>query len=105
LTGADDGKKEKTINLELKDEFKKGAFGKITAAVGTSDRGVLRGNYNRFNKKEQFSVLGYANNINETGVNWSDYGEFKGNNSLILTIMEILVLVMAIDSIIWKVII
>jgi hypothetical protein len=26
-------------------------------------------------------VLGYANNINETGVNWSDYGEFKGNNS------------------------
>ncbi|MDI9876925.1 TonB-dependent receptor [Flectobacillus rivi] len=81
LTGADDGKKEKTINLELKDEFKKGAFGKITAAIGTSDRGVLRGNYNRFNKKEQFSVLGYANNINETGVNWSDYGEFKGNNS------------------------
>ncbi len=81
LTGVDDGKKEKTINLELKDEFKKGSFGKITGAVGTESRGAARGNYNRFNKKEQFSILGYVNNINETGVNWSDYGEFKGNNS------------------------
>ncbi|MDI9866794.1 TonB-dependent receptor [Flectobacillus sp. DC10W] len=81
ITGVDDGSKEKTINLELKENFKKGEFGKITGAVGTSDRGVLRGNYNRFNKKEQFSVIGYANNINETGVNWSDYGEFKGNNT------------------------
>ncbi len=81
LTGVDDGKKEKTINLELKDEFKKGAFGKITGAIGTESRNAFRGNYNRFNKKEQFSILAYANNINETGVNWSDYGEFKGNNA------------------------
>ena len=81
LTGVDDGKKEKTINLELKDEFKKGSFGKITGAIGTESRGAARGNYNRFNKKEQFSILGYVNNINETGVNWGDYGEFKGNNS------------------------
>ncbi|MEA5460025.1 TonB-dependent receptor [Arcicella sp. LKC2W] len=81
LTGVDDGKKEKAINLELKDEYKKGAFGKITGAMGTDSRMALRGNYNRFNKKEQFSILGYGNNINETGVNWSDYGEFKGNNS------------------------
>jgi hypothetical protein len=81
LTGVDDGKKEKAINLELKEEFKKGAFGKVTGAVGTDSRHALRGNYNRFNPKEQFSVLGYQNNINETGVNWNDYGEFKGNNA------------------------
>lgn len=81
LTGVDDGKKEKAMNLELKEEYKKGAFGKITAAVGTSDRWASRGNYNRFNKKEQFSILGFANNINQTGVNWEDYGEFKGQNS------------------------
>jgi hypothetical protein len=57
ITGVDDGSKEKTINLELKDNFKKGEFGKITGAVGTSDRGVLRGNYNRFNKKNSFQSL------------------------------------------------
>jgi hypothetical protein len=81
LTGVDDGKKEKAMNLELKEEFKKGAFGKLTGAVGTEERWASRGNYNRFNKKEQFSVIGYANNINQTGVNWEDYSEFKGQNS------------------------
>ena len=81
LTGIDDGKKEKAINLELKEEYKKGSFGKLTGAVGTDSRMAARGNYNRFNKTSQFSILGYGNNINETGVNWSDYGEFKGNNS------------------------
>ncbi len=81
LTGIDDGKKDKAMNLELKEEYKKGAFGKLSAAAGTSDRWAARGNYNRFNKKEQFSVLGFANNINQTGVNWEDYGEFKGQNS------------------------
>jgi hypothetical protein len=81
LTGVDDGKKEKAINLELKEEYKKGAFGKITGAVGTDSRMAARGNYNKFNKTSQFSILGYGNNINETGVSWSDYGEFKGNNA------------------------
>jgi hypothetical protein len=81
LTGVDDGKKEKAMNLELKEEFKKGSFGKLTAAGGNDERWALRGNYNRFNKTSQFSVLGYGNNINETGVNWADYGEFKGQNS------------------------
>jgi len=81
LTGVDDGSKEKAMNLELKEEFKKGAFGKISVAAGTEQRLAARGNYNRFNDKTQFSVIGYGNNINQTGVNWEDYGEFKGNNS------------------------
>lgn len=81
LTGVDDGKKEKAMNLELKDEFKKGKFGKITAAVGNESRWATRGNYNRFNTKEQFSIIGFGNNINETGVNWEDYSEFKGQNT------------------------
>lgn len=81
LTGVDDGKREKALNLELKEEFKKGSFGKMTVAGGTEDRWASRGNYNRFNSKEQFSIIGYGNNINETGVNWEDYGEFKGQSS------------------------
>ncbi len=81
LTGVDDGKKEKAMNLELKDEYKKGSFGKITGAVGSSDRWAARGNYNRFNEKQQLSFIGYGNNINQTGVNWEDYGEFKGQST------------------------
>ncbi len=81
LTGVDDGKKEKAMNLELKEEYKEGSFGKITAAIGNEERWAARGNYNRFNKTEQMSIIGYGNNINQTGLNWEDYGEFKGQNS------------------------
>lgn len=81
LTGVEDGKKEKAMNLQLKDEYKKGSFGKLTAAVGTEDRWAGRGSFNRFNKKEQLSFIGFGNNINQTGVNWEDYGEFKGQNT------------------------
>jgi len=81
LTGVDDGSKEKAMNLELKEEFKKGSFGKVSVAAGNEERWAGRGNYNRFNDKTQFSVIAYGNNINQTGVNWEDYGEFKGNNS------------------------
>lgn len=81
LTGIDDGEKEKMMNLALKDEYKKGSFGKITAGAGDQERWALRGNYNRFDEKNQLSFIGYGNNINQTGVNWEDYGEFKGQNT------------------------
>lgn len=81
LTGVDDGQKNKVMNLELKAEYKKGAFGKVTGALGDQDRWAARGNFNRFNTKEQFSIIGFGNNINQTGVNWEDYGEFKGQNA------------------------
>ncbi|MBK6931312.1 MAG: carboxypeptidase regulatory-like domain-containing protein [Saprospirales bacterium] len=81
LTGVEDGRKEKTMNLELKEEFKRGSFGKITGAIGTEERWAARGNYNRFNESQQLSFIGFGNNINQTGVNWEDYGEFKGQDA------------------------
>ncbi|MEZ4987626.1 MAG: carboxypeptidase-like regulatory domain-containing protein [Saprospiraceae bacterium] len=48
LTGIDDGQDAKAMNLELKDEFKQGAFGKASIGGGTADRWASRGNYNRF---------------------------------------------------------
>lgn len=81
ITGIDDGKEVKVMNLELKDEFKKGAFGKATAAAGTRERLAGRASYNRFNERSQLSFIGFGNNINETGVNWEDYSEFKGQGA------------------------
>ncbi|MDR2009494.1 MAG: TonB-dependent receptor [Bacteroidales bacterium] len=80
LTGVSDGTKDKVLNLELKEEYKKGYFGKATIAGGTSDRWAARGNFNWFNDKQQLSFIGYGNNINQTGLNWSDYSEFKGQS-------------------------
>lgn len=81
LTGVDDGQREKAMNLELKPEFRKGAFGKVTVGGGNEGRWASRGNYNRFNEKQQLSFIGYGNNINQTGVNWEDYSEFRGQNT------------------------
>lgn len=81
LTGIDDGSEDKAMNLELKEEFKNGKFGKVSVSGGTEDRWAASGNYNKFNKKIQLSFISYANNINQTGVNWQDYSEFKGNNT------------------------
>ncbi|RCR68013.1 outer membrane beta-barrel family protein [Larkinella punicea] len=80
-TGIDDGKREKAVNLELKESHRKGGFGKVTAGVGTKDRFQLRGNYNRFNTKEQMSVIGLGNNINQTGLSFDDYQDFRGSQS------------------------
>ncbi len=86
LTGVDDGKKEKTVNLELKEEFKKGGFGKVTAAAGPASnnlpaRAEVKGSYNKFNAKNQFSLVGLGNNTNQQGLSREDYQDFRGSNA------------------------
>lgn len=94
LTGLAIEKEQKTMNLELKDEFKKGGFGKILAGLGIEQREdfqtgttqeeskwELKGNYNKFNKKEQISLIGVQNNTGRNGMNWNDYQDFRGQQS------------------------
>ncbi len=81
VTGVDDGKKEKTVNLELKEDAKKGGFGKIKAGAGTDSRAEVRGNYNKFDPSHQFSVIGFGNNLNQSGLSWNDYQDFRGSQS------------------------
>ncbi len=81
LTGIDDGKKEKTVNLELKEEFKKGGFGKGTIGAGTDERVMAKANYNKFDSKNQFNVVGFGNNINQSGLSNNDYQDFRGSQS------------------------
>ncbi|MCF8237357.1 MAG: TonB-dependent receptor family protein [Saprospiraceae bacterium] len=81
LTGASSTPPEKTMNLELKEEFKKGGFGKIIAGAGTEERAEMKGNYNKFNKKEQFSIIGIGNNTGRNGLSWDDYQDFRGSQS------------------------
>ena len=86
LTGVEDGKKEKTVNLELKEEFKKGGFGKVTAGGGPASNNIdaraeIKGNYNKFDSKRQFSIIGLGNNTNQQGLSFNDYQDFRGSNS------------------------
>ncbi|GAB3020124.1 outer membrane beta-barrel protein [Spirosoma pulveris] len=86
LTGINDGKKEKTVNLELKEEFKKGGFGKVTAGGGPASNNVSarfdgKGMYNKFDSKQQFSAILLGNNTNQQGLSFNDYQDFRGSNA------------------------
>jgi len=71
------------MNLELKEEFKKGGFGKVVAGAGTENRAEIKGNYNKFNEKIQFSIVGVANNTGRNGLSWNDYRDFMGSQSFV----------------------
>ena len=78
LTGFDDGSSEKTINLKLKKDKKKGAFGKIMGGAGTDDRFESRFNVNSFKGARQMSAIGMANNTNAEGFSFMDMMNFTG---------------------------
>ena len=78
LTGFDDGNSEKTINLKLKSEKKKGLFGKINGGVGDDSRYQGRFNVNSFKGARQMSAIGMANNTNAEGFSFIDILNFTG---------------------------
>jgi hypothetical protein len=78
LTGFEDGNYEKTINLKLKKDKKKGVFGKANAGLGTKDRYEGKFNVNSFKGARQFSAIGMGNNTNAEGFSFMDILNFTG---------------------------
>jgi hypothetical protein len=85
FSGIDDGQREKTINLELKEEKRNGAFGTMMAAGGTDDRFQLRANLNKFTKQRQLSLLAMGNNVNQSGFSLDDYMNFTGGSQQMMS--------------------
>lgn len=81
LTGKASASDEKTMNIELKDSFKNGGFGKMTVGGGIASRGELKGNYNKFDAKNQISFVGVVNNTGRNGLSWDDFQDFMGSNA------------------------
>jgi hypothetical protein len=81
FTGIDDGERIKAMNLELKEEYKEGIFGNLTAGYGSDDRYTGKVAVNKFDKNQQISVLGQLNNVNEQGFSISEYVGFMGGIS------------------------
>lgn len=78
MTGFDDGNSEKTINLKLKKDKKKGMFGKLNAGAGTDGRYQGKFNVNSFKGARQMSVIGMGNNTNAEGFSFMDILNFTG---------------------------
>ncbi len=81
LTGFDDGQSEKTINLKLKQDKKRGVFGKVNTGGGTDGRYQGRFNVNAFKGARQMSILGMGNNTNAEGFSFMDILSFSGGMS------------------------
>lgn len=78
FTGVDDGQEEKTINLELTEEAKRGVFGNITGGFGDTERYDGQANINRFSPETQIALLANINNVNRQGFAFGDYMQFLG---------------------------
>nr|HQU52715.1 TonB-dependent receptor [Saprospiraceae bacterium] len=78
FTGVDDGVRDKTINLELKDSHKSGLFGNVTAGYGDQGRYLGKLNLNNFTKKTRLSYIGSLNNINQETFSIMDYFSLTG---------------------------
>lgn len=84
FTGIDDGESTRTVNLQLKDNMKKGYFGKVVAGGGTGDDQNYFENQamvNYFKGKKKLSAFGIMANTGKIGLGWEDRDKFGGNSS------------------------
>jgi len=72
LTGINTGNEGKTVNIKLKDEAKKGGFGKFYAATDFNKYHDAKAIYNRFVGKKKMSVYGTKSTINTGSLNYQD---------------------------------
>ncbi|MEO6219399.1 MAG: outer membrane beta-barrel family protein, partial [Ginsengibacter sp.] len=84
FTGIDDGKTQKTIDLKLKEDKKKGYFGKIDVAGGLHKNIDDRYNdnllFSSFKGKRKLSAFLLNGNTNQDGLSWQDEQKYGGQN-------------------------
>ncbi len=81
FTGIDDGEKTKTINLQLKDNMKKGIFGKAEAGGGSDGYYQEQAMLNAFRGKRQLAAFGILSNTDKVGLGWQESEKYGGNNN------------------------
>lgn len=79
FTGIDDGTREKTINIKMKDGKKNGYFGKVSAGGGTDGYHDSQAMINYFKNKLKLAAYGIVSNTGKTGLNWQDQGTYGDN--------------------------
>lgn len=78
FTGIDDGETTKTINIKLKEDQKRGYFGKVDVGGGTDDFYDAQAMFNMFRGKRKFAAYGTLSNTGKTGLGWQDNERFVG---------------------------
>jgi len=81
FTGVDDGELTKTINLKLKEDAKRGYFGKLSAGGGLPEYWENQAMVNSFKKKRKMSAYGIMSNTNTTGLGWQEREQYGGGGN------------------------
>jgi len=81
LTGIDDGQRLKTINLKLKEDRKKGYFGKVDLGAGLNDKWNNNAMINSFKDKKKLSVYGSMSSTDAFGTGWEQNSQMIAGNS------------------------
>lgn len=79
LTGVDDGEDETVINLTVKKGMDESWFGNVRGGYGTDDRYEGSLFLNRMVSGNTFTIIGRANNINNSGFSDMGRGNFRMN--------------------------
>ena len=79
FSGMDDGVRDKTINIRLKEKYSQGTFGSVTGGYGTEDRYDAKGTLNKFSKTDQLALLGMANDVNKQNFTSEDLNTYTGS--------------------------
>jgi hypothetical protein len=72
LTGISSGTETKTVNIKLKEDAKKGSFGKAYAGSDFSKLMDAKALYNQFVGKKKISFYGTKSDISTGSLNWED---------------------------------
>src|SRR5258706_972776 len=85
FSGIDDGQRQKTVNLALKEEKRHAAFGNDMVGgghdligAGGSGRFQTSASLNRFDHGNQLSFLAMGNNVNQQNFSFGDMANFSG---------------------------
>lgn len=76
FTGIDDGVKDKTINLKMKQQ--QGYFGKVELAGGLKDKYNNSAMINSFRNKRKMAAYGIMSNTGQTNLDWQDAQNYGG---------------------------
>lgn len=76
FTGVDDGQRSKTINIQLKEDSKKGYFGKVALGYGTEGYHDNQVMFNYFKGKKKISAYGIFSSTGKVGLNWQDKDKY-----------------------------
>ncbi|TCJ19167.1 TonB-dependent receptor [Flaviaesturariibacter flavus] len=82
LTSIGGGNEGKTLNIKLKEDKKKGGFGKLEAGTDFTNFLEAKGLYNKFVGKKKLSAYATRSNVNTGSLSWNDKQKLGMENDM-----------------------